>query len=67
MKDIRRWLSDCTAKSTDNIGEEEALEALLEIQLLRKSKEPGAAQRILARLQVTIESHQVSIVYITIN
>lgn len=43
----------------NNIGEEEALEAFLEIQLFMRSKEPEAAQRILARLQVTVESHQV--------
>ena len=43
----------------DNIAKEEAIETFLEICLLIKSEEPEAAKRILAQLQVRVESHQV--------
>ena len=56
------WLSKCTGKPMNNIiVDEEILEAFLEIRLLMKSEEPEAAKRVLAKLQVTIESHQVAI------
>lgn len=40
----------------DDIAEEEILEAFLEVQLLKKSKQPEAARMVLAQLQVTIEN-----------
>ncbi len=44
----------------DDIGEEETLDAFLEVHLLKKSNESGAALRVLAQLQMTIESNKVS-------
>ena len=59
MNNVRGWLAQCTAKAADNIADAEVLEAFLEIVLLMKSGEPEGARRVLAQLQVKIESHQV--------
>lgn len=56
ITDICHWLSKCTVKPMDDIAEEEILEAFLEVQLLKKSKQPEAARMVLAQLQVTIEN-----------